>query len=245
MTDRAAFIRRIVENPACDTTRLVFADWLDENGEGEYAEFIRLQCKLAHHFPAPCRACQKSLRDDRVADGCPCNSPRGVNHGIVPIYVCTCPECDPAQTGSVRDRPVEVMELYLRQDQLLPRYQNPLLWHPWTEQIRFERGFVSHFECSCAAFMADGFAARLFSQQPVTSVRLTDKEPREHNTRVPWWFAMEGERARIGLGEDEIPKELFERYYFMTRDHAQNWLSNRCVAYGREKAGLPALPVSG
>ena len=32
----------------------------------------------------------------------PCNSGRGVNHGLVPLKTCTCVECDPAQTGSTR-----------------------------------------------------------------------------------------------------------------------------------------------
>ena len=53
-----------------------------------------------------CRACGQPLTGtDRTADGCPCNSPRGVNHGIVPEYVCTCPICDPKGTGSVREKP--------------------------------------------------------------------------------------------------------------------------------------------
>jgi hypothetical protein len=53
-----------------------------------------------------CRACGKPLLPESsgVADGCPCNAPRGVNHGIVPVNVCTCVECDPAQTGAVRKR---------------------------------------------------------------------------------------------------------------------------------------------
>lgn len=57
--------------------------------------------------PEKCRGCGKWLNPlaDRIADGCPCNSPRGVNHGIVPAYVCTCPVCDPAQTGSARQHP--------------------------------------------------------------------------------------------------------------------------------------------
>lgn len=54
-----------------------------------------------------CRGCGKRLTPDNltVADGCPCNSPRGVNHGLVPKHVCTCKECDPEQTGCVRDQP--------------------------------------------------------------------------------------------------------------------------------------------
>ncbi len=52
-----------------------------------------------------CRGCKKPLDPKNfttTADGCPCNSPRGINHGIVPKDTCTCTECDPAQTGSIR-----------------------------------------------------------------------------------------------------------------------------------------------
>ncbi len=52
-----------------------------------------------------CRGCGKPLLSENnvwCADGCPCNSRRGINHGIVPKDTCTCVECDPAQTGSVR-----------------------------------------------------------------------------------------------------------------------------------------------
>lgn len=55
-----------------------------------------------------CRACGAPLlpQNHWIADGCRCNSARGVNHGIVPADVCTCPECDPAQTGASRRRPI-------------------------------------------------------------------------------------------------------------------------------------------
>ncbi len=46
-TDRAAFLRAIADNPDDDLPRLVYADWLDEHGEPERAEFIRVQCELA------------------------------------------------------------------------------------------------------------------------------------------------------------------------------------------------------
>ena len=38
-----AFLRTICENPEDDATRLVYADWLQENGDEDRAEFIRLQ----------------------------------------------------------------------------------------------------------------------------------------------------------------------------------------------------------
>jgi uncharacterized protein (TIGR02996 family) len=41
------FLRAICANPEDDTVRLVYADWLDENGDPERAEFIRTQVTLA------------------------------------------------------------------------------------------------------------------------------------------------------------------------------------------------------
>ncbi len=47
MTEREALLAAVCENPDEDTPRLVFADWLQENGEEERAEFIRFQCRTA------------------------------------------------------------------------------------------------------------------------------------------------------------------------------------------------------
>ena len=41
------FLRAIIENPDDDALRLVFADWLEERGENDRAEFIRVQIELA------------------------------------------------------------------------------------------------------------------------------------------------------------------------------------------------------
>jgi uncharacterized protein (TIGR02996 family) len=46
-TDGDLLLRAICENPAEDAPRLVYADWLDENGQPERAEFIRVQIELA------------------------------------------------------------------------------------------------------------------------------------------------------------------------------------------------------
>src|SRR5262245_4562103 len=42
-----AFLDAIGEEPEDDAPRLVYADWLDDQGQGHRAEFIRLQCRLA------------------------------------------------------------------------------------------------------------------------------------------------------------------------------------------------------
>jgi uncharacterized protein (TIGR02996 family) len=49
--DGDALFRAILANPADDMPRLVYADWLQENGKPERAEFIRLQCEAWHLCP--------------------------------------------------------------------------------------------------------------------------------------------------------------------------------------------------
>jgi uncharacterized protein (TIGR02996 family) len=46
MTQHAAFVRAIAAEPYDDAHRLVYADWLEDNGEPERAEFIRAQIEL-------------------------------------------------------------------------------------------------------------------------------------------------------------------------------------------------------
>lgn len=79
MSDFNAFIRAICSNPADDTPRLVMADWLEENGQEERAEFIRVQCELAgveacnsagawqvcNNVPE-CRSCRLRRREDEL-----------------------------------------------------------------------------------------------------------------------------------------------------------------------------------
>ena len=58
VSERAAFISAILDNLADDTPRLVFADWLQERGEDERAEFVRCQIAAAK-LPEPERAHSK------------------------------------------------------------------------------------------------------------------------------------------------------------------------------------------
>jgi uncharacterized protein (TIGR02996 family) len=49
--DGMLLLKAILAKPGEDTPRLVFADWLEENGEEAQAEFIRVQCRLATEYP--------------------------------------------------------------------------------------------------------------------------------------------------------------------------------------------------
>src|SRR5262245_20537259 len=54
MTDKDALLRNICAHPEDDAPRLVYADWLEEHGEGAdlaRADFIRAQVALARAAP--------------------------------------------------------------------------------------------------------------------------------------------------------------------------------------------------
>jgi len=52
MIHNEGFLRAIAERPDDDALRLIYADWLDDHGELEYAEFIRVQIVLAQNSDA-------------------------------------------------------------------------------------------------------------------------------------------------------------------------------------------------
>lgn len=49
----AGLMQAILDDPGSDDRRLVYADWLEENGEGEKSEFIRVQVELAKFSRCP------------------------------------------------------------------------------------------------------------------------------------------------------------------------------------------------
>lgn len=71
MTERD-FLLAIHENPDDDAPRLMFADWLSENGQDERAELVRVQCELdrlerRRKDCLTCPTCEE--RDGAIHDG--------------------------------------------------------------------------------------------------------------------------------------------------------------------------------
>jgi uncharacterized protein (TIGR02996 family) len=66
MSELTNLMKAVVGNPADDLPRLVFADWFDENGQPERAEFVRVQIELeqraaycpSHFVPGHLKACE-------------------------------------------------------------------------------------------------------------------------------------------------------------------------------------------
>jgi uncharacterized protein (TIGR02996 family) len=63
MSDEAALLAAILAHPDEDTPRLVYADWLDEHGQHDRAEFIRIQCDPAADEAAEDRAVELEERN--------------------------------------------------------------------------------------------------------------------------------------------------------------------------------------
>jgi uncharacterized protein (TIGR02996 family) len=74
-----AFLSAVIEAPDEDAPRLVYADWLDENGQAERAELIRVQCELARTEPWTPRHAELSARQKTLL------SPANVEAWAVPL----------------------------------------------------------------------------------------------------------------------------------------------------------------
>src|SRR5438046_319198 len=46
MSEESAFLRAIQANPTDTTAKLVYADWLDEHGESEKAQYVRTEVTM-------------------------------------------------------------------------------------------------------------------------------------------------------------------------------------------------------
>ena len=62
LTQDEAFLQAILEQPDDDTPRLIYADWLEEQGDPR-GEFIRIQCALAGLPPDDARRPELGARE--------------------------------------------------------------------------------------------------------------------------------------------------------------------------------------
>src|SRR4051794_32461983 len=66
MNQRRAFLQAIAEAPDDDAPRLVFADWLQDEGDADRAEFVRAQCALARIAADDPRRPELCRREDEL-----------------------------------------------------------------------------------------------------------------------------------------------------------------------------------
>lgn len=202
-------------DPSDDGCRLVLADYLEENGQEERAAFIRVQLELAT------RLGYAGTEQRRWSD-------------------------------ELRRR---MRELYQREsdlkitlvEALMAELPFPVVClvgpasvsHP---SAIFRRGFVESISCPLADWTTDNRGRDVCLSQPVTEVRITDKEPVEFDRgwQWPWW-----DRDRPA----RIPPNIWwylvrsvGNHYFPAADAARQALSSVLVALARASARLPPLP---
>jgi uncharacterized protein (TIGR02996 family) len=264
LTDREALIRAVCEHPTDDLPRLVFADWLDEHGEGAYAEFIRVQCELA--------TLQANVRDAH---------PDGDSYSLVLVAI---------EARRLANRVSEAWTFSNSQrwglgdgwrhtihaDTLAPDYRAS------TPAALVRRGFVAEIhaplsvlvggQCGCMQSLWDdvsgvrfdpivpvkgcttchgtgritGIGDQLFREQPITRVVCTDKDPTVYHDKdrnLYTWMEDWADRRYEGLSY-YLPPAIFqklERIYQPTREAAINALSDAIIGHFRERVGLSPL----
>jgi uncharacterized protein (TIGR02996 family) len=226
MDDGQALLRAILREPAEDTPRLVYADWLDENGQHDRAEFIRVQVALSKPTLGPDGTGDSDERyrltrreSQLLADGDWRNAavwfcwdgtllqniwggPTGDRHPTLAI-----------RTGDMDGTDRECLHCSLR------------------------RGFIAHVTATHADFREQ--AGALFESQPVERIVLPGvvrdgivfRTSNGHHNDLPreWW-------AELGLPRCELPGDCRQRgtHAHMTEDELSRYL----VAYGRKSAGI-------
>lgn len=183
-------MRSILCDPADDTARLAFADWLEEQPET---------------LTATCPGCGGSLEADTFMHVGPIGKPkRTVPIGKQPCRTCEDEYGDPSglvrvknaahgRAAFVRDQIAGVVRM-VPLAMLVPL--EPLtgvMPHQTTRhataggcvvtcdhmELVYRRGFVDEVRLPAAAAFTEDFARKLFARHPVTRVVLTDREPQQ------------------------------------------------------------------
>lgn len=250
MSDGELLLRGILREPECDAARLVYADWLDENGEGERAEFVRVQCELARMGPVtkPVVAGPIMAEDFEVVTEAfrEWDRKKSLNKRETNLLRS---DWSNADAWFVGER-FKLHNIYGGPTLTLTAADAP---ENSGDRIRFiiSRGFVSRVELPCALLLEH--AAAIFRAHPVLSVRL-DLIPDDDATTVQSWSWWELTEGAVSPSLSYVPKAIFDlmpcemsydagewRKTYFRQEAAHESLSVACVAYGRHRAGLSPL----
>jgi len=203
----AGLLADIIENPEADDLRLIYADWLDDHGEEERAEFIRVQVELyatygkrldrlrpivPTHECVLCGAFWKSSTEcwnlaSNSAGSCCDNTTMGDQ--IMRLS----PEAVALFTKELAASFIVIRRLC---DRVIPEAVmshdspvNPLpylvLPGPVYVNLTFRRGFVAEVHAPIAVLLEH--LPAIVRQHPIERVRTTDKEPERYAAVSDLW----------------------------------------------------------
>lgn len=163
MTPHDAFLADIIAHPGDDAPRLIYADWLEEHGQPERADFIRVQCEIP--------VLEKKLENPTLLEIARSNR----------LY-----------SQQARDMLADIREkislLQKREGELLaigqwawvhcvsqfvvPNPRVDWLHYPW----KFRRGFIEIVTCTCQTWLDYG-SAILAACPTIREVPISDYRP--------------------------------------------------------------------
>lgn len=254
MTDGERLLRRILECPEDDAPRLIYSDWLEEQGRDASARFVRSQIWKDTARTVPLSYIDPVI--ERIM-------------GVQPHQM--------SNSGCK----VEAIVAATGQSTTLAIYRRGFVKEVRLTCAAFVGGrceacggrgvlyqTMPPDSCGCpecggtedtsGTGRIEGVASELFQRHPITGVRLVDKKPHsdDRNPTCGWW--PEGFLSAHGTPHD-IPKELHDNLrdweptprpfnnnqngwrFYKSESDANAALSRACVAYGRQLAGLPPL----
>lgn len=234
--------RAICERPHDDTPRLILADWLEDNGQTEWAEFIRVQIAKATR---PCHAFMYSCYEH--GDTCRCDTGLNAREDELIRF---------NTSGWLQEGlPEELLDGFgtWRQE--------------WTTKIiskrsacrdlTFHRGMINEISLSLKAFLKH--AKDLFTEHPITKVVITGVCPLHTANEVgdlpEWafsWLEAFPEDNDWTTTPCFIPAEIWsalergkiteDGYRSYVWDYeAYDDLNRTCLKYGRRLNDLPEI----
>ncbi len=237
MSEHDALLRAILDDPQADDRRLVYADYLEENGQQQRAEFIRVQVALAAHERA-------------VADGIEPDNP------FAPGYLIFSKR--QALNARMHDLLCKHAWEWLKVEGLATyssRVGFPM--EGWLSKeaggpgvelaITVNRGFVSEVRAPLAELLQH--LPAILKHHPVVRVEATDRNPAtDDKGRGHGWYRWKHyHQLPDSREEDDLPAELFDllqggsrtervgvvyRWYESVED-AHDALSEAILSYAR------------
>lgn len=224
MTDRrAALLQAVIANPADDDLRLILADWLEDHGQQERSEFIRVQCRLAEPgfasgacacFPQPFRGkgyeCEFHVlqRREREIFG---DTWQGEGMACTNGY---------AWSWEIGDLLGSEALTSVSQSCAIGNFSESTLW-------QFRRGFIAHVSLTLADLLAHG--GRIAATCPVERVVVTDRMPcpvdgwrwLPMRRKAPLWSSTPTGICRLSCTTTSAPR------FFRRRNLPKNGFQNR------------------
>jgi len=207
----AAFLADIRENPEDDAPRLIYADWLEDHGEEEQAEFIRVQVEESRLHVC---GCAPSLF---VAPDCPvCKAVRPLRARwrelLSGLYGQFRPTSDDSWGVLATHRGGTTPASFVR------------------------RGFVHTVRCPTATWLAH--RVELVRRHPLQRVELTNREPARSAAGKRYWHNCEHcfrEGATYAVNTNLVG-EYDGNPLYDTPEQANRWLSDALLKEARRLA---------